>query len=162
MPDYIYLGGIGAIVGSGQEAFPGELLLEDGTDLFLEDNTNLLLEGKHRYRVVAGSYNRIQEKVQQARRTITGKADVQEGAAFLVWSMTLQFLPGDTGEYGTPADLLALYQNNGPATDMGFTDFEGVSYVVKLTAHEAINSLGPVWTGSSGAPRQISIGLEES
>jgi hypothetical protein len=80
-----------------------------------------------KFRVLMGTLQKVITKVQNRRRTLTGKSDSQEGAQFASGAMTLRVHATDdlTG-YGPMAKLETLYALNNPSAtppnNLTFTD----------------------------------------
>lgn len=119
------------------------------------------------FRVLHGSYERVNMKAQSVRKTITGLTHVQEGAAWHEFRMTLQIFESDAGgsAYGTMANLLTLYElgnpTASPSTNLTYKDPTGTVWTVRFVSHAEIRPLAGVWVGTGGAPRQVAIVLEE-
>jgi len=76
-------------------------------------NSNSTLDVK--FRVVQGSLRHPVQKTQTRGRTVTGKADTQEGAHIAMHSMTLKVRHTESlGGYGTLANLKTFYSYKNP------------------------------------------------
>ncbi len=80
---------------------------------------------KRRFRVIQGTLKPIIQGAQTLRRTTTGALDVQEGARWKAWEMTLkvyhtdpdQTVYWDGSQFGNQDDLETLAKLNNPASN---------------------------------------------
>jgi len=120
-------------------------------------NSNSSLD--KRFKVLQGSYRPSTTKTQSRRRTLTGKADTQEGAHVGGYLFTVKVRNLATGTdpdgatYGVLADLdtlFALKNPNGvPSNTLFFIDFLGVSRFVHLIGQMEKDFITPYHDGNN-------------
>jgi len=126
-----------------------------------------------KFRVIQGSLRHTVQKVQTRGRTVTGKADTQEGSHIAIHSMTLKVrhTEGVSG-YGTLADLKTFFSyknpNGTPSTQITYyenldTDGNGTgdSHTVEMVGDWDPEMVTYVEHGSSGW-FYVPIQLEET
>lgn len=119
-----------------------------------------------RFRVVFGSLQKVINKAETRKRSLTGKADVQLGAVFGSWAMTLRMhvTDPDGAAYGTLANLETLYSYVNPAASpsnvITFTDHLNQAHTVHLVGSFSEEQLTPYLDGTAAA-FLVPIAMEE-
>lgn len=127
------------------------------------ENSDASLSKK--FRVVMGTLQKVLNKQQNRRRTLTGQSDNQSGATFWSWAMTLlTHESGDLSGYGALADLEQFFElidpSATPNTTLTFTDHLGNGWDVELVGTLTEEALTPYLDGD-GAHYLIAIAMEQ-
>ncbi len=110
---------------------------------------------KKRFRALQGSSKPERQKTQTRKRTLTGKADTQEGFVINLWTMTIKckYQVEDANE-GTLADLRAFFEKIGAGTDansarLTFWEFDDSQvHKVEMTGSLTEDNVIPMVTGT--------------
>jgi hypothetical protein len=129
----------------GTNLFPGDPEMAEYDYIWLKSSDDSM---QYKFRVLQAGYDDgTLEKAEQLRRTVGGGLDHSQGAIYQSWSPTIRVRHTEPEtNYGTTADLKALYMlnnpNGTPSNVITFIDHHGDSYYVRMLGTFRKNLLG--------------------